>query len=158
MYLVMKHSHKLYGPSDFKDERNFMSTLKVPDVRERMKNISSSDQLGSNQLTDAIDSLLNYSSIIGIFALYAVYLSRVSNKSFTLDALAANCEVLKPDYPHGFLVAASYSGAFHFTSVSEPFIVSEINERIAENIKERVEALAASDVENQPYLTNYENN
>lgn len=64
MYLVVKHSHKLYGPSDFKDERNFMSTLKVP---ERMKNISSSDQLDSNQLTDAIDSLLNYSSIIGIF-------------------------------------------------------------------------------------------
>lgn len=131
MWLVIKHPIKLYAPSDYKEDKSFMDTMGISNTLKQLMPAPVSDELG-----DPIANLL-YSSITGVFALYAVHLSREYNKGFTLDTLHLHCNILVPAYTHGFLVAATSVGAINLSSGTNSFSVVDINETINSQIKRR---------------------
>jgi hypothetical protein len=131
VYLVVKHHNKLYAPADFKDERNFFRGFeKGQQTPVNFKPVKAND--------DAIDTLLKFGSVKGLYALYAVYLSNLSGLKFNLEDLESHSNLLTEDYTHGFLVGASSLGAFTFASQEQPFIIPSINEKLKEKIKDVV--------------------
>jgi hypothetical protein len=131
VFLVIKHHNKLYAPADFKDERNFFRGFeKGQRTPPNFKPAKAND--------DAIDTLLKFGSIKGLYALYAVYLSHISGIRFTLEDLESHSNLLTEEYTHGFLVGASSLGAFTFASHEQPFLIPSINEKLKEKLKDIV--------------------
>ncbi|SDS67069.1 hypothetical protein SAMN04487764_2764 [Gillisia sp. Hel1_33_143] len=152
LFLVTKHHNKLYAPKDYKDERNFFKGFE--NQQTNIRNNEGQEEIIS---TDShINSLMKWGSIKGMYALYAVYLSKLHNVKFTLQDLEANSSLLTEEYTHGFLVAASSMGAFKFTSHDQPFLIDEINEKLENNIKDLVykQAEKQREEENSDYLYN----
>jgi len=133
LFLVTKHHSKLYAPKDFRDERNFFKGFE-----KQQKYEQNGSAEGEQEQEDPIEIFLKWSSVKGLYAIYAVYLSKVHNVKFTLKDLELNSGLLTEEYTHGFLVAASSMGAFKFLSQDQPFEIHSINDNIAENIKDKV--------------------
>ena len=145
VFLVTKHHNKLYAPSDYKDERNFVKGFESPQVHSEEQRIISIDN---------IDSVLKWGSVKGLFAIYAAYLSKINNKSFNYVDLESHSNLLTKEYTNGYLVASSAAGLFSVKSQEEPFQVYGMNKKLEENIKNKVYELADFDkkTENSDYL------
>lgn len=131
LFLVIKHHSKLYAPKDYRDENNFFKGYQkqqTADVNEVF------DEIPDN----VIDNLLSWSSVIGLYALYAVYLSKKHNVQFTLKNLEMTSFLLNESYTHGFLVATSSMGAFSLNAHDEPFEITKLHPRLEANIKDAV--------------------
>jgi hypothetical protein len=131
VYLVIKHHHKLYGPSDYKDESNFIKIGSYDKGKTFAK-----DFVPPRANDDAINALLGYASVKGLYALYAIHLACEARMQFKLSDLESNVGLLTEDYTHGFLVAASSLGAFTFATVEQPYFIPSVNEKLAEKIKD----------------------
>jgi hypothetical protein len=131
IFLVVKHHHKLYAPSDYQDESNFVKVGGYDKGKTYAK-----DFTPPKANDDAIDTLLNYCSIKGLYALYSVYLANKTGIKFNLSDLESHASLLTEEYTHGFLVAASSLGAFTFAAVEQPFVIPFINPKLAQNIKD----------------------
>lgn len=64
MFLVTKHFRKLYAPSDFKDERNYLETIDITSQKSRIQNqfIESKVQIGDHlrTFTSSNENYRNY--------------------------------------------------------------------------------------------------
>jgi hypothetical protein len=89
---------------------------------------------------DYIDKFITYSSTMGLYALYASYLSWKNKKPFTLKTLYDNCELLSVEYTMGFLTSVSSFGVFTRFDYSDKWTITDFNSRIAETITKEVEA------------------
>jgi len=96
-----------------------------------------------------IDSFINFSSTMGLYALYAVYLSWKNKKPFTLKQLNNNVELLSMDYTMGFLTSVSSFGVFTRSDYSDKWTITDFNTRIAETITNAVEERAEKEIENE---------
>ena len=77
-HLVTTHHTKLYAPIDFKNEENFILSANkrtFTDQNFRKSSVNQDISGEEESLSQAMISLLAYSSFTGIFALYAVKLS-----------------------------------------------------------------------------------
>jgi len=131
IFLVVKHHHKLYAPSDYKDESNFVKVGGYDKGKAFAK-----DFTPPKTTEDAIDTLLTYGSVKGLYALYAIDLSNKTGLKFMLSDLESHASLLSEEYTHGFLVAASSLGAFTFGSVEQPFFIPSVNPKLSERIKD----------------------
>jgi hypothetical protein len=148
-YLVVKHQNKLYAPSDYKDESNFVTVGGYDKGKIFAKDFS------PPKASDlSIDTLLNYSSVKGLYALYAVCLAYETNIKFNLADLESHASLLSEDYTLGFLVATSSLGAFTFATVEQPFHITSVNSKLAQQIKDVCYKHAAIDKkeDNSNYL------
>jgi hypothetical protein len=97
---------------------------------------------------DYIDKFITYSSTMGLYALYASYLSWKNKKPFTLKTLYDNCELLSMEYTMGFLTSVSSFGVFTRLDYSDKWTITDFNSRIAETITKEVEARAQNEKDN----------
>ena len=151
VFLVVNHHKKLYAPSDYKDERNFFKGFE-----SQQTHVGQKPNTAVKATDDAIDTMLQYGSVKGLYALYAAYLSKQYNVTFTLQHLEQHSSLLTEEYTHGFLVGASSMGAFVFSSQDQPFLITRMNERLENNIKDIVYKLAEREKQenNSDYLYN----
>ncbi len=98
---------------------------------------------------DYIDNFINYSSTMGLYALYAVYLSWKNKKPFTLKQLYDNVELLSMEYTMGFLTSVSSFGVFTRSDYSDKWTITDFNSRIAETITNAVEERARKEKEDE---------
>jgi len=92
-----------------------------------------------------IDSYLNNSSIIGIFALYAIYLAYSSQKKFQLKELLDAVEMIGSEYSIGYLISASSMGFFSRKNYSDNWKITGFNEELGVKIKAEVIKRAEKD-------------
>ena len=85
-----------------------------------------------------IDKFLNQSSTMGLYALYAVYLSWKNEKPFTLKQLYDNVELLSMEYTMGYLTSVSSFGVFTILDYSDKWTITDFNSRIADTITNAV--------------------
>ena len=149
LFLVTKHHSKLYAPSDYQDEKNFFKGFESQQKNENSVAIPDASE-------KAINDLLKWGSVKGLYAIYAAYLSKTYNVKFNLKELESNSSLLSEEYTHGFLVAASSMGAFTFSSHDQPFQVLSMNRKLENNIKDIVYKHAEKDKteDNSDYLYN----
>jgi hypothetical protein len=140
VFLVVKHHNKLYAPADFKDERNFFRGFE-----KGQKPTANYKPAKAND--DAIDTLLNFGSVKGLYALYAVYLAHTKGMKFKLEDLESHASLLSEEYTHGFLVGASSLGAFTFSAHEQPFSIPSMNEKLIEKIQDIVYVKAQEEKE-----------
>jgi hypothetical protein len=150
--LVTYHHTKLYAPSDFKDEKNFIESSKQTKyVNQRENKII--EKIENNSENKHILSLLTHSSVTGLLALYAVKLSIEKNIGFSLENLESNVEILEKSYTHGYLVACSSVGVFSFVSNETIFVLTELSPLVSNNIKQIVDSFA--EIELKENKSNY---
>jgi len=157
IFLVVKHHNKLYAPSDYKDEKNFFKGFENQQGKlnlEQDVNIKSEKVASKKgEKAESMLSLLKWSSGKGLFALYAISLAKMSKKKFTLENLESHSSFLTKDYTHGFLVAASSSGAFSWSiKDDEPIFIGNIHPLISENIKNTVYKFAEKEKDDSDFL------
>lgn len=135
IYLVVTNHQKLYAPSDYKDEGNFMKGY------QNNKSIPAEQQEMQEENIDgpAIgDLLLKYGSIKGLFGIYAVFLAFKHNVHFTLENLEVHSSILTKDYTQAFLVASVAVGIFDADETGETWRILDIDPVISEKIKDNV--------------------
>lgn len=157
IFLVVKHHKKLYAPSDYKDEKNFFKGFEnqQPKPISIKETESESTELLTNDdnKNKAMWSLLKWSSGKGLFALYVIDLAKKKNKNFTLEDLESHSPFLTQDYTHGYLVAASSSGAFSWSATNEkPLSIGNVHPTISKNIKNEVYKFAEKEKTDSDFL------
>jgi hypothetical protein len=88
--------------------------------------------------SEQIDHFFEYSSMMGLLALYAVCLSYKTNKRFYIEDLAKKTSILVPEYSFGFLVACSSCGFFSIKDVADDWGIYNVNEEISEKIEQKI--------------------
>ena len=82
-----------------------------------------------------IDKFLSNSSVIGVFALYAISLSKKHNRPFSINELCRRVKLFSPDYTNGFLIAASSIGLFSRTNYSARWTIADFDDYLMTKIK-----------------------
>ena len=134
---------KVYGPKDFKDEKNFMMTLgkdksrlggadsessinKKWSVTAEGKQTFSSEAEGLlNSPFLSLDEFLEYSSFAGLLSLKLACISSEKKKPIDFDRIDSKSEILSGEYAFGYIVASSSAGLFELEDL-DPLIVLEV--------------------------------
>ncbi len=91
--------------------------------------------LRATNSNEFIDKFLSNSSVIGVFALYAVSLSKKHSSPFSISELCRRVKLLSPDYTNGFLIAASSIGLFSRTNYSARWTIADFEDYLMTKIK-----------------------
>ncbi|MFY8068484.1 MAG: hypothetical protein ACOVMG_00180 [Flavobacterium sp.] len=99
-----------------------------------------------------IDKFLENSSIIGVFALFAVSLSKRKNKPFYINELCDEVVLLSGEYTIGYLIAVSSLSLFSRTNYSKKWEVVEYNDELLQKINGAVEKRIKDNPKEANYL------
>lgn len=142
-FITLNFNHKvLYSPSDFigvnkSTSKNFLKGKNYKGgLQEKISTTKIPTTTKSAQTSSHIDKYLSNSSIIGIFALYAISLSK--NKTFNIYELGKKIQLLNGDYTIGYLISSSSFGLFSRKNYSEDWQVGEIDVELSEKIEQAV--------------------
>jgi hypothetical protein len=128
------------------EEKVDITNAFLADQYER-NNIAPNAQPDENLPQTFIDKFFVYSSTMGLYALYAAYLSHKNKITFTLKALNDVSDLLVVDYTMGFLTSASSFGVFSRADYSETWTITGFNNEIGQRIKDTVYKRAMADKE-----------
>ena len=114
---------------------------------------TSTEEKTSSRQND-VDLFIECASVIGLYALYAVHLSKTQNKPFNIKKLCSNISLLGEEYTTGFLIAASSFGLFSRANYSDLWEIVNIDKYFDSKISEVVinKAKEEKETEGSEYL------
>jgi len=141
------------GGQTYKPNEGVTTNFASTQIKE--ENETTSDDLKlveASNSNDFVDKFLSNSSVIGVFALYAVSLSKKHKRPFSIGELCRQVKLLSPDYTNGFLIAASSMGLFSRASYSSRWTIAGFDSYLMSKIKEEAYVRKDKVTEEAEYL------